>query len=353
MKNLAIKRHLTHVDNKKRITRRVLLIQSHHLVKTAAHRRNDPVEYLWNERRKIEDTLEYTVDKIERETGVLLPRLGLDWRRVTGDAISPADALSNIPDAGEYRALGDFSQDLVQNDCLILPHDSPVSHFVVFSQNKTDQPGWYPFRGPCVVRVNSTATWKFSLLIIDVVLDTAMFHYWSRRKSLGDLSIQERRQFSRSKAQFAKQFGDTTYYGPVWEDVEYVSLASVARKTPRFHPRECRQYVELWGDFIKQYALSDRRVSTEELVHSIIRQHRRGGSLRAKHLKAEIEKLEDGEYVLLLASKYPRRSTSLSPVLNALGIKQWKANAFKILTYENVDRYLQYWPWITFFRFSK
>lgn len=172
----------------------------------------------------------------------------------------------------------------------------------------------------------------------DLFLDLAMFNSYS---FLQNMSIDERREFSKQKFEYFKTNNLPCYYSYDHSDtLFYYSLAFSARETST--SINIPQYISLWNDFLQTYYPS--RLHEEDDLESQLKQHIDFGQLPYKKILDELDLLPSGCYLLIRLNRQPRSkkiATELNTILggSTLTGKSW--NIIPLSDYDRVKKYTQ------------
>lgn len=172
----------------------------------------------------------------------------------------------------------------------------------------------------------------------DLFLDLAMFNSYS---FLHDMSVDEKRVFSKQKFEYFKNNNLPCYYTYDNSDtLLYYSLAFSARKTSK--KIDIPMYIALWEDFLRTYYPG--KVHKESSLESQLKQHIDFGQLPCQKIFDEMDSLPNGSYLLIRLNRRPRstkRATELNAVLggSTLTSKNWKI--IPLSEYPTIKKYTQ------------
>lgn len=172
----------------------------------------------------------------------------------------------------------------------------------------------------------------------DLFLDLAMFNSYS---FLRDMSIEEKKDFSRQKFEYFKQKNLHCYY--TYDDSDtlmYYSLAFSARKTTK--KIDIPLYVSLWEDFLQTYYPG--RLHQELPLELQLKQHVDFGQLSCEKILDKLNQLPEGSYLLIRLNKSPRtkkQALELNAIFggNTLTSKNWKI--IPTNQYLQIQKYVQ------------
>lgn len=170
----------------------------------------------------------------------------------------------------------------------------------------------------------------------DLFLDLAMFNSYS---FLQNMSIDEKREFSRQKFEYFKSRNLPCYYFYDTSDtLLYYSLAFSARETST--SINISKYISLWDDFMQAYYPNS--LHKEDDLESQLKQHIDFGQLPQQKILDELALLPSGSYLLIRLNRQPR-SKKLATEINAiLGGSTLTGKNWKIIPLADYDRIKKY-----------
>ena len=160
------------------------------------------------------------------------------------------------------------------------------------------------------------------LTIIDILLDIAYFNSYS---FLRDMSLNEKRAFSRQKSEFFKSEGlPTVFDEPCSDDLDYYSIAFSCHK-PNISDMEhyeyeidIDKYISIWDRFIEKY-YSDKTHQEISVQEQIMR--RRNNQMPNDYY-LEFNDLKPGVYYILRTEEKNIPPKYLRKVMSLFGIKK-------------------------------
>ncbi|MEA2558839.1 MAG: hypothetical protein QOH06_343 [Acidobacteriota bacterium] len=347
------KRNLLLSGEKASTTRRALLLLPHEQEPEADKGLLKAIDRLYSERSKIQQTLEETLEKIEEATDLIFPRFKIDLRRKTVKRGDVKAAFEDLEEKATIRLVADFTSASPDSTALELAVETAgVSHVVTFIDAKKMH-GWAAGAGASDANVKTSLD-RLSLLVTDIVLDIAMFHSWPFLRETR-LTLKDKRAFSAKKVQFAKERNLTSFYGRIdFEGLQYFCLASCVRRGTTFSSADCKNYEELWRDFLRDEIVGPivSVGSVEREMERISRSHVRGGQISRRKLSESIASLGKGDYVLMIAARRPKGDKEYRRLLAAFRRSSWKTNAWVIEPLVEIGRYIRFHPFVYFWRFS-
>lgn len=160
------------------------------------------------------------------------------------------------------------------------------------------------------------------LTIIDILLDIAYFNSYS---FLRDMSLSEKRAFSRQKSEFFKSEGLPTVFDETRsDDLDYYSIAFSCHK-PNISDMEhyeyeidIDKYISIWDRFIKKYYgdKTHKEISVQKQI-----MHRRNNHLPNNYY-LEFNDLQPGVYYILRTEEKNIPPKYLRRVMSLFGIKK-------------------------------
>lgn len=172
----------------------------------------------------------------------------------------------------------------------------------------------------------------------DLFLDLAMFNSYS---FLQDMSIDEKRVFSRQKFEYFKHKNLPCYYAHDSSDtLLYYSLAFSARKTSK--KVDISMYIALWEDFLQTYYPG--KLHKESSLESQLKQHIDFGQLPCKRILEELDSLPKGSYLLIRLNRHPRSTKMATEINTILGGSTLTSKNWKIISlseYSTIKKYTQ------------
>ena len=253
---------------------------------------------------------------------------------------------------------------------------SGLSHLVqVEIDPRRDRCGWYP-GGAVAQAVVRAAEEEWPLVVEDVLLDISMSRCMPGPKMVSDIDGQ---QFSKRKVRHAIALSKASYYGHVYGEPQYISLASFARNGSAFNSAG---YVQLWKAMLGSdepatstsgrpqvgppakilvpgqrhpAPLNERELSREiirSVVDNILLGHTKRGQMSRKRLTTLVSKLTPGAYFLLRADRKPRRKLAVLQLSYFFGRGLWKTGKLAVFEDRDLERYWPYQPYVSIYRFE-
>lgn len=172
----------------------------------------------------------------------------------------------------------------------------------------------------------------------DLFLDLAMFNSYS---FLQDMSVEEKRVFSRQKFEYFKHKNLPCYYAYDNSDtLLYYSLAFSARKTSK--KIDIPMYTTLWEDFLRTYYPD--KFHKEASLKSQLKHHIDFGQLPCQKILEELDLLPKGSYLLIRLNRHPRSTKTATEIKTILGGSTLTSKSWKILSlseYSTIKKYTQ------------
>lgn len=233
------------------------------------------------------------------------------------------------------------------------------SHLVRLRGDMEEQIGWFNATPPFSVKVVSQSE-LLRAAIIDVALDIMLFYSFPPAGDAYATTTDERKAFSRAKAEFALEQGFESFYGPMWDhNVGYFSLAAAVRSSDKWTGNDAKRLVTVWRQFLetKIYPGATRYDSdwdySSDIAGYILRAHHRGGQISQRRLRREIERLSPGPYTLVMYSRRPKKQKKLRQLQWIFEKRKLRMNTWFIREHKECVSLADYQPYITFFQFTK
>lgn len=343
-------------DNEtKSVSRKVLILEPISQRKHPKAAKRPIFTFLYHARERLARHFQETLQKLEQKSNLTFPRVSMDLRRKVVSGAQVFEVIPEMNNPNECRAFGNFdNMGAAKNELMSVDLNLyKISHLVCFS-NDSSPKGWNASGKVASAHVN-TSPEKIGLLIVDIMLDIAMFYAIPLIYSSFGKTLDDRHRFSKIKADFARRRGLSSYYGPINESLTYFSLASAVRTGEEFSSSQCKDYLKLWDQLFSECAL-DRlealKVGIDDIVNQIVSGHRRGGQISPQKLKKHLEGLHPGRYILVMATSRPKKKVALTRVLHIFGREKWRTNSWKIFPYSKATELHRYFPYISLYRFD-
>lgn len=141
---------------------------------------------------------------------------------------------------------------------------------------------------------------------LDLFLDLAMFNSYSFLKNM---SIDEKRQFSKQKFDYFKKCNLNCYYTyDETDDLLYYSLAFSARKNAK--EIDLQEYINLWNGFLNTYYPNEHHI--EESLELQIKKHVDHGQLSSSKILDKMSQLPNGPYLFIKINKQTSNKSKLA-----------------------------------------
>lgn len=160
------------------------------------------------------------------------------------------------------------------------------------------------------------------LTIIDILLDIAYFNSYS---FLRNMSISEKRAFSKQKSEFFKREGlPTVFDEPCSDDLDYYSLAFSCHKPNISNMKhyeyeiDIDRYILIWDKFMKKYYYDKKHqeISVQEQIM------RRQNNHMPYDYYLKFDSLQPGVYYILRTEKHDVPQPYIKYVMSLFGIKK-------------------------------
>lgn len=352
-------------------TRRALILVQPNRDHRKAENLEKEINRVYTYRTQMVNLLNETLSRLEKINDRRFLKLNLDLRKMPAANISLHEVLDEMHDQSEYRVLLSLSELMANARDQRSLEEFGISHLVTLSCDKRTL-GWEPGAGIVSANVNIEPQ-SLPLLIVDVMLDIAMFYSLPELVENYGATPATRKSLSRKKAEYALRHGFSSFYGPITDGVEYFSFASYVRRGQNFSDHDCENYEAAWQRFIAEEGLTREAgasieipdVSTSEelidvergqlerVVGDIISRHSRGKQISASALRRKLSALPSGHvYMLVLAAKKPHIRRQRQRILAIMRRRRWRSNMWIIVPYEERAKFVREHPFLTFFRFS-
>ncbi len=180
------------------------------------------------------------------------------------------------------------------------------------------------------------------LTIIDILLDIAYFNSYS---FLRDLSIEEKKEFSKKKAKFFQEESLPTVFEEInSKDLDYYSLAfschkpNISDMSHYEYEIDIKKYIDTWNRFINSYY--------KDYVHKEISVKEQLKRRKNNHLPEDyylnFENVSPGVYYVLRTEEKNIPQKYINQVLSIFGIKEKKDMSVSYLTYIKKDDFAKY-----------
>jgi hypothetical protein len=300
------------------------------------------------------DMLRESVEKLSILTDQVYPIVNLDMQFRYGDNPEIADCLtdSKVQNPNQYRACV-FTIEIKDNSPTSLRKELGISHLVAVQVVRKGG-GWSALGGLSSAKIEVPVE-LLQYLLHDIALDIAMFHSWPFLVEQFGASPEKGNQFSKMKAEFARQTKRKSFYGPINdESLDYFPLAAYCRRGSGF---DYDAYEKLWKEFLQESILGESRnlldvpQSSDNPIAYIFRHHEYKGQLSPEKISKDVSGLTRGVYLLLLTHKRPKRGIVRTHLAHMFGRKRFRLGLWKIIPFSDFERYAREYPYITFFKF--
>lgn len=187
-------------------------------------------------------------------------------------------------------------------------------------------------------------------IVEDILMDIQMFY--TESYDIEFISIADRRNFSKYKAEFVKEKNLKGYWNNAG-NTEYVSLASFCRNTNGI---EYEYYVSLWREYGKwlddHNIIKGRLIIKETDISEIIKRHPNGDQISAKRIEKLLFCIPAGYYCLIRSEKKPKNKKAYKEITTRFGMKKWKTGRIKIVPIEERYSWTRLQPYISIFEFQ-
>jgi len=232
-----------------------------------------------------------------------------------------------------------------------------ISHLVGIRFEKPY--GWQSSNGVVCVNINTTYN-NIPLIIEDIAIDIAMYYVKLAFERYSELTVEDKLQFSKSKAQFAIANNLSTYYGPILDNnINYISFASICRDSDGQRIRY-DDLVKLWDNFtvshntINWSKYQKRKFNELEFFEDLKRNHRHYGSLDQKKLQKMLHVLgepSNDTFYLLTTFRKPKNIIIRKQVANIFKRQIWKPYLPTFVRDSDIEKLKPWAPYILFYKF--
>ena len=238
--------------------------------------------------------------------------------------------------------------------------ENDISHLVGIELNISDI-GWKK-SGNLLNTTVRTEPKNIESLLQDITLDISMYHGWLDNYCVGELDYSQRKNFSKDKVIFALNNGyNDTCYGPLNEDSEYVSFASLSREGVN-KEISYYKYKGIWESFLEYYYEKNERLecvesaSTDTILSNLKKYHKFYGSLKKSKIQKDLSMLPEGKnksYYLLTTLRRPNAKKVRKGLGQIFNRSDWHPHLSKIIEEEELYMYTHWAPYLLLFKFRK
>lgn len=304
---------------------------------------------LYDDKDLIGERFEVTIQTLRKLSRRRFPQFGLAFDRRGVQNRTLTELLNHHEDASGIRAIIDFA---------VLPpvgkttsRNAAISHLVSVTI-ADDDAGWHVSSEPTDVVVKTTLA-KVGTLIQDIALDIAMTHSHSDKLDESILG----RPLSRAKAEFAVHRKLRSFYGDLTDpQIRYFSLAAAVRRAQTFSVDDCKQYDDLWSEFLEWLhanrparPASRKKKNRLDAIGDLLQRHKRFGQLPLHRIQHEVAALPPGDYFLLVAMRQPQNASLRGQMLAMFGKRKWKTNAWRIVSAGPMEAYVPLTSYVSVF----
>ena len=188
---------------------------------------------------------------------------------------------------------------------------------------------------------------SFIYLIVDVMLDIQMFHYYGLDKTFN--TIEKKREFSLLKVKFCKDLPISGRFNRSNNFTKYCSFAFFCRDTS--NKFNYAKYIKMWSEFIANFN-NEQALISDKLAKEIIARCKFGAQLSFRKLSNLLNICEKGEsYVLVRICKKPKTKNMKKKLCALWGRKKVKLGQIKIIPRRLTYQFIKYTDYIEFFDF--
>lgn len=176
-------------------------------------------------------------------------------------------------------------------------------------------------------------------IIIEISLDVVMSHYYRINAN----NVAEGKKLSKEKVQFKNQS----------QKLSYISLATFHRSEIGYNfDSYCDDWKKFYVHFMEHSLYNTNDNHSNNSVKNIFASHPQFGQLSMRKLSLLISDLAPGKYLLIRATKKPRKKQKQKKVLNQLGCKYWKTGFLKVCNIEQYYNFNRYNKYLTIYSFT-
>lgn len=189
----------------------------------------------------------------------------------------------------------------------------------------------------------------FIYLIVDVMFDIQMFHYYGLDKRFD--TIEKKREFSLLKVNFCKSLTTSGRFNCSNDFTKYCSFAFFCRDDS--NEFDYGKYVKMWSDFLSEIDGSEQLLKSEDIAKEIIRNCKFGAQISYRKLINLLNECNKGEtYELVRVRKKPKTKYSKKRLCTLFGKKKIRVGLIKIIPRRLKYRYLKYDNYLDVFEFT-
>lgn len=190
---------------------------------------------------------------------------------------------------------------------------------------------------------------SFKSLIVDVMLDIQMFHFYSLDNIYK--TVEDKRLFSRLKVEFCKnKIADYRFSSP-YDFSRYCSFAFFCRESD--NNLNFKKYLEMWRSFVVTLPGKGGSELKNRTAKSIIAEHPHGKQLSFRKIRGMLDGCRlGGEYILVRICKRPGEEALKKRLQVLFGGAKLKVGAIKIVSVEQKYKYLKHRNNVEIFEFK-
>lgn len=192
---------------------------------------------------------------------------------------------------------------------------------------------------------------SFVYLIVDVMFDIQMFHYYGLDKKFD--TIEKKREFSLLKVKFCKGLPISGRFNRSNDFTKYCSFAFFCRDASNAF--DYTKYVKMWEDFVGSIN-GDKQVfeiaNVESLAREIIKECGFGAQVSFRKLANLLKMCKQGEtYELVRVRKKPKTKYSKKRLGTLFGKKKIRVGLIKVIPRRLKYKYIKYNSFVDVFEF--
>lgn len=257
----------------------------------------------------------------------------------------------------KLRTVLDFDVDTTMHNG-VLGHTGTTHLILARPRNGRPQAGfvWRSTNNGTVAEVTLNKH-HLECLIHDQFLDIAMVMSWPKLFSQVKQSLSNE-EFNRKKWEFVMNRinnGAVCPYSSIFgKDPTYVSIAAICRSSAgnkSLSPGECEVFDEAWREFLSGIIELPEPLPyyRQDAINQINRHlPKKFGQLSKRKLKAQLEILKPGNYLLFVASRKPEHEKTISYVARTLLRRydvEWKKNQFRVFSENEARQHARLHEW--------
>ena len=190
---------------------------------------------------------------------------------------------------------------------------------------------------------------SFVYLIVDVMFDIQMFHYYGLDKKFD--TIQKKREFSLLKVKFCKGLPISGRFNRSNDFTKYCSFAFFCRDSS--NKFDYAKYIEMWSNFVIEISDSKNASTSDDIAQDIIKNCTFGAQVSYRKLKNLLKICKKGEtYELVRVKKKPKTKYSKKRICALFGKKKIRIGLIKIIPRRLKYQYIKHNNYIDIFEFT-